>query len=62
MINRVLHECSYIIEFIKRVGENISCEALPSMWSVFLNEFNKFNNTGARMQDSVYHMALQVFF
>ena len=32
--------------------------ALPSILSVFPNEFNKFNNTGARMQDSVYHMTL----
>ena len=24
--------------------------------SVFPNEFNKFSNTGARMQDSIYHM------
>ena len=31
----------------------IRCEALPSILSVFPNKFNKFNNTGARMQDSV---------
>ena len=24
----------------------------------FRNEFNTFNNTGARMLDSIYHMAL----
>ena len=30
--------------------------ALPSILSVFPNKFNKFNNTGARMQDSVCHM------
>ena len=28
----------------------------------FLNEFNKFNNTGARMQDSIYHMTLKSHF
>ena len=27
--------------------------------SLFLNEFNKFNNTGARMLDSSYHMTLK---
>ena len=27
--------------------------------SVFGNEFNKFNNTRARMLDSIYHMALR---
>ena len=29
---------------------------LPSILSLFRNEFNKFNNTGARMLDSNYHM------
>ena len=29
---------------------------LPSNLSLFRNEFNKFNNTRARMLDSIYHM------
>ena len=29
---------------------------LPSVLSLFRNEFNKFNNTRARMLDSIYHM------
>ena len=29
---------------------------LPSIISLFRKEFNKFNNTGARMLDSIYHM------
>ena len=28
---------------------------LPSILSVFRNELNKFNNTGERMLDSIYH-------
>ena len=32
----------------------IKCEAL------FLNEFKKFNNTGARMLDYIYHMTLKL--
>ena len=32
---------------------------LPSTLSPFRNEFNKFNNTGARMLDSIYHMTLK---
>ena len=28
----------------------------PSILSLFRNEFNKFNNTRARMLDSIYHM------
>ena len=31
---------------------------LPSILSLFRNEFNKFNITGARMLDSIYHMTL----
>ena len=30
----------------------------PSILSLFCNEFNKFNNTGARMLDSIYHITL----
>ena len=29
---------------------------LPSILSLFRNEFNKFNNTRAGMLDSIYHM------
>ena len=29
---------------------------LPSILSLFRNEFNKFNITRARMLDSIYHM------
>ena len=28
--------------------------------SLFHNEFNKFNNTRARMLDSIYHMTLRL--
>ena len=28
-------------------------------FGIFRNEFNKFNNTGARMLDSIYHMTLK---
>ena len=32
---------------------------LPSILSLFRNEFNIFNNTRARMLDSIYHMPLR---
>ena len=28
----------------------------------FLHQFNKFNNTGAQMEDSIYHMTLKLHF
>ena len=34
-----------LLIIIKRAGKEIKCEALPSILSVFSNEFNKFNNT-----------------
>ena len=33
---------------------------LPRVLSLFRNEFNKFNNTGARMLDSIYHLTLNL--
>ena len=34
---------------------------LPSILSLFLIKFDKFNNTRARMLDSFYHMTLGLF-
>ena len=33
---------------------------LPSILSLFRNEFNRFNNTGARMLDSIYQMTFRL--
>ena len=44
---------------LNELGEKIRCETLPSILSISSNEFNKFNNTGARMQDYIYHMTLK---
>ena len=33
---------------------------LSSNLSLIPNKFNKFNNTGARMLDSIYHMTLRL--
>ena len=49
------------IEFIKRIGESNKMRGLPSILSLFRNEFNKFNNKGARMLDSIYHMIFKLF-
>ena len=32
---------------------------LPSILPIFLNKFNKFNNTGAQMLDSIYYITLK---
>ena len=33
----------------------------PRILSLFRNSFIKFNNTGARMLDSIHHMTLKLF-
>ena len=44
------------------LGKKIRREAVLSILSVFPTKFNKFNNTEARMQDSVHHMTLKSHF
>ena len=51
-----------LVNLLNELGKKIKCEALPSILSVSSNEFNKFNNTGARMLDSIYHMTLKSHF
>ena len=51
-----------LLNLLNDCEKKIRCEALPSILSVFPNELNKFNNTGARMQDSIYHMTLKSHF
>ena len=65
--SHILHRGSYmsahvLLNLSNELGKKIRCEALPSILSAFPNEFNKFNNTGARMQDSIYHMTLKSHF
>ena len=59
-MKRILDECSCIIDFIKRVGKSDQMRGLPSILSLFRNEFNKFNNTGARMLDFIFHKTLKL--
>ena len=39
--------------------KEIKCKACQAFYHLFGNEFNKFNNTGAQMLDSIYHMTLK---
>ena len=34
---------------------------MQGLKAFFRNEFNKFNNTGIHMLDSIYHMTLKLF-
>ena len=48
--------------FLNELEKKVRCKALSSILSVFPNEFNNFNNTGARVQDSVYQPTLKSHF
>ena len=48
-----------LLNLLNRLGKSDKMRGLPSNLSFFRNEFNKFNNTGARMLDFIYHMILK---
>ena len=45
-----------LLDLLNELGKRDKMQGLPSILSLFCNEFNKFNNTRARMLDSIYHM------
>ena len=44
---------------LNELGKSDKMRGLPSILSLFRNEFNKFNNTKARMLEYIYHMTLR---
>ena len=49
---------SFYLTSLGKVIKGEACEHL----SPFRNDFYKFNNTGARMLDSIYHMTFKHYF
>ena len=45
-----------LLNLLNELGERDKMRGSPSILSLFRNEFNKFNNTRARMLGSIYHM------
>ena len=46
-----------LLTLLNESGKSDKMRGLPSLLSLFRNEFNKLNNnTRARMLDSIYHM------
>ena len=45
-----------LLNLLNESGKRDKMRGLPSILSLFRNEFNKFNKTGARMLDSIYNM------
>ena len=66
MKNRTIHRGSYmsanvLLNLLNELEKRDKMRGLPSILSFFCNEFNKFNNTRARMIDSIHHMTLRFF-
>ena len=50
------------LNLFNELSKRDKMRGLPSILSLFGNEFNKFNNTRARpVLDSIYHMTLRLF-
>ena len=45
-----------LLHLLNELRKTDKMRGLPSILSLFRNELNKFNNTRARMLDSIYHM------
>ena len=56
-INRGSYMSAHVLlNSLNGLGKSDKLRGLPSILSLFRNKFNKFNNTGARRLDSIYHM------
>ena len=49
-----------LLNLFNELSKSDKMRGLPSILSLFRNEFNKFNNIGARILDSIYHMTLRL--
>ena len=47
-----------LLNLLNELGKRDKMRDLPSILSLFRNEFNRFNSTRPRMLDSIYHMTL----
>ena len=48
-----------LLILLKEFGKRDKMRGWSSILSLFRNEFNKFNKTGARMLEFIYHMTLK---
>ena len=49
-----------LLNLLNEYRKKDKMRGLPNILFLYRNEFNKSNNTGARMLDSTYHMALKL--
>ena len=46
---------------LNEFGKSDKMQGLSNILSPFLKKYNKFQNTGAQMLDSIYHITLKLF-
>ena len=51
-----------LLNLLNELRKSDKMRGLPSILSLFRNKFDKFNNTGSQILDSIYHMTLKVAF
>ena len=49
-----------LLNLLNELGKRHKMRGLPSILSLFHNEFNKFNNTRARMLKSMCHVTFRL--
>ena len=60
-INRESYKSDRVLlNLLNELGKRDKMRGLPSILSLFRNEFDKFNNTRAQMLDSIYRMTLRL--
>ena len=45
-----------LLNLLNELGKTDNMRGLPSIFSLFRNEFNKYNNTRALMLEAIYHI------
>ena len=51
-----------LLNLLNELGKSDKMRGLSSILSLFRNELNKFNNIGAQMLDSIYHLTLKLLY
>ena len=49
-----------LLNLLNQLRKRDKMQGLPSILSLFRNEFKKFNKTRAQMLDSIYHMIIKI--
>ena len=57
---RILNEARVLLNLLNELGKSDNTRGLLSILSLFRQVSDKFNNTGALMIDSTYHLTLKL--